>query len=149
MIGRLDTDPSAAEPLDNLKETLSAISGLESETAGDIDRRLRRADQVIANPMLSPRRIPSTRRGVTADRLYVNQKIADLVAKSEMEQADYREQAPINVFFGRTRRLGNADVSVFAFNGAILAGFILALLGLLHGVLLRQLRTRGPANPVP
>jgi len=144
---RLDTDPAAAEPLDNLKETLSAISGLESETAGDIDRRLRRADQVIRNPLESPGRIASAKRGVTADRLYVNQKIADLVAKSEMEQTDYREQAPINVFFGRTRRVGSTDMSVFVFNGAVLLAFILAMLGLLHGVLLRQLRTRGPSQP--
>jgi len=145
----LATDPQAAEQLDNLKDTLAFLSGLESETPGDIDRRLRRADQVIQNPMESPRRIPSTRTGYTADRLYVNQKIADLVAKSEIEQNDYRQAEPINVFFGRTKRIAGTDISLFAFNGAVLTLFVLALLGTLHGVLLRQLRTRGRGGSEP
>jgi hypothetical protein len=33
-------------------------------------------------------------RGVTAEQLYVNQKITDLVSKAEMEQSDYCNDWP-------------------------------------------------------
>ena len=32
-------------------------------------------------------------RGVTAEQLYVNQKVTDLISKAEMEQSDYRNDS--------------------------------------------------------
>jgi hypothetical protein len=44
-------------------------------------------------------RIAQQTRGVTADRLFTNMKVSDLVAKAETEQSDYRRTHAINVFF--------------------------------------------------
>ena len=101
--------------------------------------------------------------GLTAERLYTNQKLNDLVAKAETEQSDYRRPRMINVFFSpekhhhfftlTPRWLGflglkeDRDISlrtsVYVFNTGILVVTSAALLGLLHYVLKRQLRTRG------
>ena len=90
---------------------------------------------------------------VTAEQLFVNQKISDLIANAEMEQSDYLRGGKPNVFFGVQKRFFGAGkpgtpsgtfltVSVFAFNTAILVGSSLLLLWLLHGILRRQLVVR-------
>ena len=78
----------------------------------------------------------------SAERLYENQKITDLVSKAETEQADYRRAYPINVFFGPKKYLGNFSCSVLAFNAGVLLGFTLLMLGVLHLSLRRQLSTK-------
>src|SRR5206468_5989113 len=40
---------------------------------------------------------------VTAETLYLNQKVSDLISNAEMEQSDYRGERP-NVFFGEEKR---------------------------------------------
>ena len=47
-----------------------------------------------------PDGLRSRTSGVTAERLYTNQKVSDLVTKAETEQNDYRRGRPVNVFFG-------------------------------------------------
>jgi len=89
----------------------------------------------------------------TAEQLYVNQKISDLIANAEMEQNDYRRGGKPNVFFGAEKRYfgaakpgaekdGFLTVSVFTFNTAVLIGSSLLLLWLLHWILRRQLEVR-------
>jgi hypothetical protein len=149
--------------LENLKDTLALLSGLESKTLPEIERRLRRVDKVIGGAPLDAAELRSKTSGLTAERLYTNQKVNDLVAKAETEQSDYRRQRMINVFFSpeknhhfftlTPRWLGflglkeDRDVSlrtsVYVFNTGILVLTSAALLGLLHYVLKRQLRTRG------
>ena len=149
--------------LEDLKETLALLSGLESGSLPDIETRLRRVDKVIAGQPLESGRLRSKTSGVTVERLYTNQKVNDLVAKAETEQSDYRRQRSINVFFSpekhhhfctltprwlgflglhEDRDLG-LHTSVYVFNTGILVLTSSALLGLLHYVLKRQLRTRG------
>ena len=41
---------------------------------------------------------------VTAEQLYVNQKVSDLISNAEMEQSDYRRGGKPNVFFGEEKR---------------------------------------------
>ena len=79
---------------------------------------------------------------VTADQLYVNQKISDLISNAEMEQNDYRRGGKPNVFFGLEKRYFEIRFDVFAFNTAVLVGSTLVLLGLLHWILRRQLQVR-------
>jgi hypothetical protein len=38
--------------------------------------------------------------GVSAEEIYVNRKVLDLVTKAEMEREDYRRKTSPNVFFG-------------------------------------------------
>jgi ABC-type multidrug transport system ATPase subunit len=149
--------------LEDLKDTLALLSGLESETRPEIERRLARVDKVIDGGGLDAGSLRSKTSGLTAERLYVNQKVSDLVAKAETEQSDYRRQRQINVFFSpekhhhvftlTPRWLGSLGLkedreigirtSVYAFNSGILIVTSCALLGLLQFVLKRQLRTRG------
>ena len=81
--------------------------------------------------------------GVTAEQLYVNQKITDLVSKAEMEQNDYRneerKQRELNVFFGAFRYLFHHKISVHVVNSAVLLAFSLLTLGLLHLSLRKEL----------
>ena len=79
---------------------------------------------------------------VTAEQLYVNQKISDLISNAEMEQNDYRRGGKPNVFFGVDKRFFGVKFGVFAFNTSVLVGSTIALLGLLHWILRRQLEVR-------
>jgi hypothetical protein len=79
---------------------------------------------------------------VTAEQLYANQKVSDLVSNAEMEQSDYRRGGKLNVFFGEEKRYLWMKVNVFVFNTIVLIGSTLGLLGLLHWILRRQLEVR-------
>ena len=79
---------------------------------------------------------------VTAEQLYVNQKISDLTSNAGMEQNDYRRDEKPNVFFGEEKRYFGIKVGVFTFNTAVLIGSTLGFLGLLHWILRRQLEVR-------
>jgi hypothetical protein len=79
---------------------LYPLSGLEAVNSHEIDRRLKRVDEIIDGRSLDPKMLKS-KPGVTAERLYSNQKITDLVAKAEAEQNDYRRTQAINVFLAR------------------------------------------------
>jgi hypothetical protein len=134
--------PAQDDRLDDLKDTLAYLSGLESPTVKDIQDRLRRIDRIIGGAALDPTEIRSHPGPFTADRLYVNQKITDLVSKAETDQADYRRTEPVNVFFGPVKHIGTYDCSVLVFNTAVLLGFIGMCLALVHISLRRQLSTK-------
>ena len=153
-----DRAPKQADRLEDLKDTLALLSGLESRSPKDVDWRLGRVDKVIAGRPLDANSIRSGNTGVTAERLYVNQKINDLVSKAETEQADYRravspsDRPPyLNVFFGPHKKLfRGVYVSVLMFNTFVLLVFSGMMLGLLHFCLKRQLRTIGHSpKPAP
>ena len=59
-----------------------------------------------------------------------------------MEQTDYRRGGRPNVFFGAEKRYLGMKVNIFVFNTMVLIGSTLALLGLLHWILRRQLEVR-------
>jgi hypothetical protein len=80
--------------------------------------------------------------GVTAEQIYVNQKVSDLISNAEMEQSDYRRGSRPNVFFGAEKRYLGVRISVFVFNTLVLIGSTLGLLGLLYWILRRQLEVR-------
>jgi hypothetical protein len=135
------------ERLDDLKDTLAMLSGLESWNASEIDKRLRRVDRIVAGQPLEPLELKTLKNAVTAETLYVNQKISDLVSKAETEQSDYRRSKNINVFFGPVKhfdfnigsKLVQLECSVFMFNTVVLIVFSLIILLLLHVSLKRQL----------
>ncbi len=134
--------PAQADRLEDVKDTLALVSALEATDATDVDRRLRKVDRVLAGAALDTVSLKS-KRGVSAERLYVNQKISDLVSKAETEQADYRRLKRINVFFGPEKSLGSMHFSVLIFNTIVLISFSLGTLGFLHISLRRQLSTKG------
>jgi hypothetical protein len=65
-----------------------------------------------------------------------------LISNAEMEQSDYRRGGKPNVFFGQYKQYFGMKVDVFVFNTLVLIGSSLALLGLLHWILRRQLEVR-------
>ena len=118
------------------------LSGLEAKTPDDLDRSLGAIDQVLDGKQSFDRTQFKDANGpVTAETLYLNQKVSDLISNAEMEQSDYRGGRP-NVFFGEEKRYLGMKVDVFIFNTIVLIGSSLALLGFLHWILRRQLDVR-------
>ncbi len=143
IVVRRESNPGDPKRLDDLKETLAVLSGLEASTTRELKQYLSVIDRVLSGKTAFQRAAFKNANGpVTAEQLYVNQKISDLIANAEMEQNDYRRGGKPNVFFGAKKRYFNTTVSVFAFNTAILLGSSLILLWLLHWILRRQLVVR-------
>jgi hypothetical protein len=108
-----------------------------------LDRYLGVIDQVLDGKQPFDRSQFKDANGpVTAETLYLNQKVSDLISNAEMEQSDYRRGGKPNVFFGQYKQYLGMKVDVFIFNTIVLIGSSLALLGLLHWVLRRQLEVR-------
>jgi ABC-type multidrug transport system ATPase subunit/ABC-type multidrug transport system permease subunit len=142
-VAALPQTPETSTRLDDLKETLAMLSGLEAKSPKELDGFLAMIDRILDGKEVFSRGIFAEARGdVTADRLYVNQKVSDLVSNAEMEQTDYRRGGKPNVFFGEQKRYLGIPFNVFFFNTAVLIGSTLALLGVLHWILRRQLEVR-------
>ena len=137
---------------------------MESGQSREIEKRLRASIDVIDGRPLDAGGLRSKTDGHhRRAALHATRKSRDLVAKAETEQSDYRRQPRINVFFSPEKHhhfftltprwlgfLGLKEdreiglrTSVYVFNSGILVVTSCALLGLLHFVLKRQLRTRG------
>ncbi len=129
--------------LDDLKEVLAVLSGLETSSAKELDHYLGLIDQILDRKRPFDRFLFKYAKGpVTAEQLYVNQKISDLISNAEMEQSDYRRGNRPNVFFGAEKYYLGVHVGVFAFNTMVLIGSTMGLLGLLHWILQHQLEVR-------
>src|SRR5579864_4322028 len=143
IVAKHSSDPADGKRLDELKEVLAVLSGLEAKSADDLDRYLKKIDKVLNRKWsFDPKDFRDAKGDVTAEQIYVNQKVSDLISNAEMEQSDYRRGTRPNVFFGAEKRYLGAKVSVFAFNTAVLIGSTLGLLGLLYWILRRQLEVR-------
>jgi hypothetical protein len=135
--------PQQRAHLNDLKDALALLSGLEGPSARDVDRYLKLVDPVIAGKQRFDRSLFKDAKGpVTADQLYVNQKVSDLISRAEMEQNDYRRGSKPNVFFGLEKRYFGIALGVFTFDTAVLFVSILVLLVLLHWILRKQLEVR-------
>jgi hypothetical protein len=135
--------PQERKRLDDLKDVLALLSGLEGKSPGDVDRFLRLVDPVLNGKRPFDRAVfKEASGGVTAEQIYVNQKISDLISNAEMEQSDYRRGGRPNVFFGAEKRYLGMNINVFVFNTLVLVGSAIGLLGLLHWILRRQLEVR-------
>jgi hypothetical protein len=127
--------------LDDLKDLLAILSGLQACDASDLDKRLHRIDKVIDGGPLDSKDLISNDGTVTAEQLYTNQKVLDLVAKAEMEQADYRESHHPNVFFGPTKHYFGIDIPLIWFNAGVMIVSSLSAFVLLFFILKRQIRS--------
>ncbi len=143
IVAKHEPTPEADKRLDDLKETLAVLSGLEAKTVDELDHYLALIDEVLERKRPFDRALFKDAVGpATAEQLYVNQKISDLTSNAGMEQNDYRRDEKPNVFFGEEKRYFGIKVGVFTFNTAVLIGSTLGLLGLLHWILRRQLEVR-------
>jgi ABC-type multidrug transport system ATPase subunit len=143
IVARKESKPGDEKRLEDLKETLAVLSGLEARSIPEMKQYLGTIDLILRGKIKFRRDDFRDANGpITAEQLFVNQKISDLIANAEMEQNDYRRGIKPNVFFGAQKRYFGRAISVFNFNTAILVGSSVALLGLLHLILRRQLEVR-------
>jgi hypothetical protein len=143
IVAKKKPDAAESKRLDELKETLAVLSGLEAKSSSELDHYLRLIDQILDRERPFDRAQFKDATGpVTAEQLYVNQKVSDLISNAEMEQTDYRRGGRPNVFFGAEKSYLGLKVNVFVFNTLVLMGSALGLLGLLHWILRRQLEVR-------
>ena len=132
--------PEQRARLNDLKDVLALLSGLEAPSAKEIDHYLKLVDPVIAGKQRFDGSLFKDANGpVTAEQIYVNQKVSDLISKAEMEQNDYRRDKKPNVFFGLEKRYFGFKIGVFTFNTLVLILSTLGLLVLLHWILRKQL----------
>src|ERR1043166_4935235 len=143
LIAQHRQDAASMKRLDDLKETLAVLSGLEANSTGELNRYLHLVDQILAGKRPFDRAFFKNSTGpATAEQIYVNQKVADLFSNAEMEQNDYRRGHKPNVFFGATKRYFDLRIDVFVFNTIVLIVSTLGLLVLLNWILHRQLEVR-------
>jgi len=132
--------PEQRARLNDLKDVLALLSGLEGRSAKEIAHFLTLLDPVIAGKQKFDRSLFKDANGpITAEQIYVNQKVSDLISKAEMEQNDYRRGKKPNVFFGLQKRYFGISFGVFTFNTVVLVTSTLALLVLLLWILRKQL----------
>jgi len=129
--------------LEDLKDTLAVLSGLEASDADTLDAQFKKIDAIIAGAPFDRSVFKGAGIGVTAEQLYVNQKITDLVSKAEMEQSDYRnESRQLNVFFGPIKEYFGIRAGLLWFNTMVLIFSTLGLFFVLYLILRAQIRHR-------
>jgi hypothetical protein len=141
--------PEIRDRLEDLKDALAFLSGLEAGSTIGVDKRLERIDALINGEKVDFRALRTNKNMESAERMYVNRKTLDLVSKAETEQSDYRRrrylgQEPpyINVFFGPEKSFFNWVLSVFFVNTVVLLSFSFASLLILYVSIRRQLTVR-------
>ena len=128
--------------LEDLKDTLAVLSGLEASDAGKLDAQFKKVDAIISGAAFDRSDFKHSGTGVTAEQLYVNQKVTDLISKAEMEQSDYRENRHINVFFGPVKEYFGLRFGLLWFNTVVLIGSTLGLFATLYLILRAQIHKR-------
>ncbi len=127
------------QELDLAKQALAAVSGLYGARASEVAASLGGLSAAAEARRLDPELIAGTmkqRKGISAEEIFVNRKVLDLVTKAEMEREDYRNQVGPNVFFGTVKRYFGTDFNTLWINGVV----ILLTLGLIIAALEWSLR---------
>ncbi|MCB1228871.1 MAG: ATP-binding cassette domain-containing protein [Verrucomicrobiae bacterium] len=100
--------PDDEARLDAAKDALAIVYGLDGERPGDVRAKIRRIREGLMRRDFNPAEFlgdTSPGERVTAEELYLNEKVLDLFNAAEVERRDYRrgEDRP-NVFFGKEKR---------------------------------------------
>ena len=154
IVARHESRPGDPKRLDDLKETLAVLSGLEAQSPRELKQYLVIIDQVLNGKMSFDRAAFKNANGPTHGRTTLRKPEnfrLDRERRNGTKRLPPRRQAEC-VFWRRktlfrrrqTRRGKDAflTVSVFTFNTAVLIGSSLLLLWLLHWILRRQLEVR-------
>jgi hypothetical protein len=142
IVRKKNPTPHQEERLEDLKDTLALLSGLEASTPSKMNRAFGLIDQVIDGAPFDRSKFKKLGTGFTAEQLYVNQKVTDLISKAEMEQSDYRENRHLNVFFGPVKEYLGLKAGILLFNIGVLLVSSLALFWTLYMILRSQIRMR-------
>ncbi len=138
--------PGQEERLEDLKDLLAILSGLQATSPSALHKKFAEIDAVINGGPFDRKKFRTGERGVTAEQLYVNQKITDLTSKAEMEQSDYRNDSAgrgaLNVFFGPVKEYLGFKIGLLWFNTGVLVFSTLGMFLLLWLLLTYQVRNR-------
>jgi hypothetical protein len=147
--------PQEEVQLEDAKQALAVISGLEERTPRKLAQRI---DAIMADIDAGTfdaekHRVPDEYRVVSAEQVFENQKIRDLYSKAEMERTDKRLAQRPNVFFGRDKlyvikfnlfgrewTLLDLKIRTLDMNKIVLTLWVFAPLAALYLVMRRQLR---------
>jgi hypothetical protein len=131
------------QQLTQLKDALALVSGLEERSPDAVKRRLDRImDDVEAGVFDADKHRPKNlEEGVSAEEIYQNKKILDLVHNAEFERTDVRNkgQKP-NVFFGTRKRYLGGEHNTIVADSLVMLSFIIGPLLLVYVALRKQLR---------
>ena len=104
----VEMTPDQVSRLDAAKDALAIVYGLEGESGREVRGKLGDIRKGLQTGDFNPAEFfgdSSPGEMVSAEQLYLNEKVLDLFNKAEVERRDYRrgENRP-NVFFGREKR---------------------------------------------
>jgi ABC transport system ATP-binding/permease protein len=126
--------------LEDLKVALALLSGLGGKDVGQVNLRLFEIDRILGGKELDESQFERQDNQITAEELFQNKKITDMLTDAQMKQRDYTSKAR-NVFFAPEKTYLGTTVSVFVFNSLVINAFTAFFLLLLLGRLHRQLST--------
>lgn len=135
------TDPQRHE-LELTKQSLAVVSGLYAENPREISKRLGSIrEAVLSGRMQQPllEGMLDQNDGVSAEEIYVNRKVLDLVTKAEMEREDYRRKASPNVFFGTRKTYFDTKYNTLWINSVMILFMIAIMIAAVQISLRRQL----------
>ena len=130
------------EELDLSKRALAVVSGLYAETSDKAEAKLGAIREAAQAGDLTVAMLDGSLEGsdaTSAEEIYVNRKVLDLVTKAEMEQDDYRRKVKPNVFFGTVKRYLGSEFNTLWINTMILILILVVTLTALEISLRRQL----------
>ncbi len=128
---------------DQIKDAPAYICGLEERSPEAVKRRLDKIMEAVERGTFDREtfRPKALTESLTAESLYHNVKISDLVDKAEIDRTDYRLKGPRpNVFFGTRKRYLGGDHNTIIADGLVMGFFVLGPLGLVYLALRKQLR---------
>jgi hypothetical protein len=128
--------------LDTAKQGLAVVSGLYAKDKSQAARKLSEIRDAAIRGRVTPKLLQSAleqQDGVSAEEVYVNRKVLDLVTKAEMEREDYRRKSSPNVFFGTSKRYFGTAFSTLWINGLVILFVITLIIGAVELSLRRQL----------
>ena len=141
--GQPELSTTQEQELRQLKEALALVSGLEERHPEAVKRRLERIMEEVRSGVFDAEknRPKILEQSISAEEVYQNKKISDLVHKAEFERTDVRNKgAKPNVFFGKRKSYLGGDHDTMTADAVVMLVFILGPLVLLYFALRRQLR---------
>lgn len=109
--------------LEAAKQGLAVVSGLYARNEREAASKLREIRNATMRGRVTPALLQSALEqedGVSAEEVYVNRKVLDLVTKAEMEREDYRRKISPNVFFGTVKRYFGTDFDTLWINAVVI-----------------------------
>jgi hypothetical protein len=128
--------------LELTKQSLAVVSGLYAENPREISKRLGSIREAVLSGRIEPPLLEgmlSQDDGVSAEEVYVNRKVLDLVTKAEMEREDYRRKTSPNVFFGTRKTYLDTKYNTLWINSVVILFTLAVLIAAVQISLRRQL----------